>query len=234
MGKDYLPRREAELVTWMKNAVMVIDANYAAYGITEQQATALRDDAAAYIDLYVMSQSAETRSPANIIRKDHARVRAVATARRVAQIAQTHPNTSDAMRSSLGITVPKQAVAHVGPPEGQPVVRILSVEGRRVLVQLSQAGSPRRGRPDDVVGATIFTHVGPTEPTQASDWTFYTNVTRTRFTIQCPAELAPGETVWVSAYWRNRRDERGPASAAARWTFGSAGVAIPASILRAA
>lgn len=234
MGKDFLPRREADLVQWLRNAVAVLDTEYAAYGLSEQQVIALRDDAAAFIDLHTLTQNAETRSPANIIRKDQARAKAVANARQVARIAQSHPATSDPMRSNLGITVLKDSVAFKPVPKNAPMLQIDSVDGRTVVVRLRGDSEIRRGRPDDIAGATLFTHVGPAAPVNASEWKFHANITRTRATIQFPAALEPGATVWICAFWRNDRDEPGPFCDPIRWTFGSAGVVKSASLKLAA
>ncbi len=234
MGKDFLPRREADLVQWMRNAVSVLDAEYAAYGLTEQQTIALRDDAAAFIELHALAHNGETRSPANIIRKDEARVRAVANARQIARIAQSNPNTTDAMRSNLGITVPKGSATLKPVPMNAPMLHIDSVDGRTVVVRLCGDSVIRRGRPDDIAGATIFTHVGPAAPAHASEWKFHANTTRTLVSIQFPGTLEPGATVWVCAFWRNDRDEPGPFSDPIRWTFGSAGVVKNASLKLAA
>ena len=53
---------------------------------------------------------------------------------------------------------------------------------------------------------------GPTAPVENDEWKFAANTTRT--TISIPfGPSATGDTVWITAFWSNSRDESGPAAA---------------------
>ena len=78
-----------------------------------------------------------------------------------------------------------------------------------MTIELSQTKT-KRGKPAKVAGAMIFTHTGATAPQSIDTWRFATATTRT--TIEIPfGPSATGDTVWVTAFWNNSRDESGPA-----------------------
>ena len=69
-----------------------------------------------------------------------------------------------------------------------------------------------RKKPEGVKGATVFYHVGAAAPTQLSAWTFYVNTTKTTLDVDLPASVAAGSQVWFTAFWRNPKDQSGPAT----------------------
>src|SRR5690606_34710879 len=110
----------------------------------------------------------------------------------------------DAQRVSLGLTV-RRAPSKQPPPSSSPYIRVRGIKNRNITVELMQDGESR-GKPDGVAGAVVFTHIGPTAPATRDDWTYAAGVTRTIVDLPFgPSDT--GDTVWISAFWRNAKDE---------------------------
>ncbi len=127
----------------------------------------------------------------------------------VVKAAEANPDLTDGQRESLGLRPIESARKVIPAPKDAPFVKVLQTDGRTVYGELRQATS-RRGKPADVAGATIFTHVGPTAP-MANEWTFAISTTKTSFELPF-GPSATGDTVWISAFWQNAKDESGPSS----------------------
>jgi hypothetical protein len=208
---NFLPAREADLVTWANNFVAQLTILGTAVGTTAGQLTTFTGLKDAFLSAYAIANSDATRTPASIFGKDAAKKAMTDNARLLSGIIQKFPGTTDVQRSELGLTVP--AVRSPRPaPAMAPTVDILSVDGSTVRVRMHDPENPtRRGKPDGVAGMTVFSFVGATAPTTEEDWTFQGNTTRTVVEINFPTGV-PGAKVWFTAFYRNERDQRGPAA----------------------
>src|SRR3954467_1442839 len=108
MPLDFLPSREAELVTWIGTFRSLITSAPTTYGLTAGQATAYGTLATNFINAYNIARADATRSPSNIIAKDEAKHLLIANTRLLAGIVQAFPGTTNQMRSDLGLTVRSQ------------------------------------------------------------------------------------------------------------------------------
>src|SRR5689334_14932617 len=97
---DFLPSREAELVTWINTFKGLITTNYADYGLTLPLVTAYGTLATNFINAYHVAKADATRSPSNIIAKNQAKVNLLRYTRQLAGIIQKFPGTTDQMRRS--------------------------------------------------------------------------------------------------------------------------------------
>jgi hypothetical protein len=212
MPLDFLPTREAELVTWIGTFRALITAAPTTYGLTAGQAAAYGTLATNFVNAYNVANADATRSPSNIIAKDHAKFLVVANSRLLAGIIQKFPGTTDPMRSDLGLTVPAVR-APIPPPSDIPVLDIVSRMGTRVRIRLREGAGVRRGKPLGVQGARVYSHVGPAAPVEIGGWLFEGQITRVTADVLFPATTAPGTVVWLTAQWYNPRGETGPACA---------------------
>src|SRR5687768_15548663 len=119
MPIDFLPSREAELVTWIGTFRTLITASAATYGLTTAQASSYGTLATNFVNAYNVANADATRSPSNIIAKDQAKLLVVRNSRLLAGIIQKFPGTTDQMRSDLGLTVPA-ARTPIPPPSDIP------------------------------------------------------------------------------------------------------------------
>ena len=212
---DFLPTREADLVTWSTNFSTKITAAPTTYGLVAGQATTyagLHDD---FVAAYLLANAPATRSPTNIIAKDEAKRLLKANARVLAAVVQAWPSITDELRSELGLTVPDATISSIPAPTDSPKMDIISAVVRTVTIRLHDINNPtRRGRPDGVAGASVFSAVGTTPPVEIAAWKFEGSTSRTTdISIEFDASVPSGATVWLCAFWFNSKMESGPACA---------------------
>lgn len=207
---DFLPRREAELVTWVNTFKGLIQTNYASYGLTAADSASYGPLATSFINAYNLAEAEATRTRSSILAKTQAKVNLLRYTRQLAAIIQKFPGTTDQMRSDLGLTVPVQS-GRIPQPSSAPELVVLQREGTSVLIRLRDASSARRGKPLGVQGARLYSFVGANPPADVDGWKFEGQITRTRANIVFPADTAPGAKVWLIACWYNPRGEVGPA-----------------------
>lgn len=209
---DFLPAREAELVTWSTTFNGLIVATPTAYGLTAAQATAYTALHNAFVTAYNAANGDSTRTPAGIITKDQAKNSLKSNARELAGIIQKCPTVTDTQRSALGLTV-RSGPSPIPAPAMSPQIDVISVTGNTVRLRLHDPdNTTRRGKPAGVAGITLFSFIGDTPPTTSVGWNFEGNTTRTVVDVPFPS-AAPGTKVWFTAFYRNERDESGPACA---------------------
>src|SRR5688572_13214418 len=158
---DFFPSREADIVTWSINFKTKIVATPTVYGLTAPQATAYGTKHDAFVAAHQTANDPATRSPSAIVAKDVAKVNLAAEARMLARIIQAAPAVTAEQRSDLGLTVRDSDPSPIPPPAAAPEMDIISAVVRTVRVRLRDLANPtRRGKPDGVAGASVFSHVG--------------------------------------------------------------------------
>jgi len=208
---DFLPGREAELLTWSANFAARIGADPGAVGLSVPQAAqyAVLHDALATAYLVATSQS--TNSSSAVIFKTEVKRQLIAEARALAGIVQRFPATTNAQRVELGLSVRAARSSPIGPPTSAPGLAVVAAVGVTLHVRLVNEAEPsRRGRPHGVAGAAIFSFVGPNPPQTRAGWTFHGHATRMTHAIHFPTATPPGAKVWLTACWINPRLQSGP------------------------
>jgi hypothetical protein len=90
-------------------------------------------------------------------------------------------------------------------------MEVVSAIGRTLKVKLHAVDSTRRGKPEGVSGCTVFYHVGNSAPADITAWVFAGSSTRTVFDVEFPATVPAGSQVFLCSFWKNFRDQSGPA-----------------------
>jgi hypothetical protein len=211
MSNDFLPSREADLVTWLGTFQDGITSMGMAVGISTSQVTTFTGLNSTWVDAYNASQNANTRTPAGIIVKNQAKKSVVDNARLLAGIIQKFPGTSDEQRATLGLNVPA-ARTPIPPPSVSPFIDVMSVIGHTVQIRLHDGSLTSRAKPAGVTGANIFSYVGAAPPATVEEWTFQGGTSRNVIDIPFPIDLAPGTKVWLTAQWTNSKREAGVAT----------------------
>lgn len=214
MATDFIPSREADLVTWSLNFSTKISADATEYGLTAPQATAYAALHTAFVTAYNVANDPLTRSPANIIAKNMAKDDLIENARELAAIIQAVPAITREQLASLGLTVRSTEPSPINPPEDAPGIDIVSAVVRTVKIRLHDSANPtRRGKPAGVSGANVFSYVGATPPAEIAAWKFEGGTTKSVVDVEFDAAVASGAMVWICAFWFNPRLQSGPACA---------------------
>lgn len=210
-SKDYLPGREAALVTWTDRFLAAITAAPADFGLTAPDATNYQTSRTRFVDLYLQAQGDATRTRVVVNEKNVAKRTLINATRTLVRVCEAWPQMTNAKRLELGITERKPRAGSVPAPTTEPFVKVESVIGRRVTVSL-QASRTRRDRPAGADSANLFVAYGPAAPADVDGWQLYTGTNRSRVVLTLDKSDAATKA-WVCACWLNRRREAGPACA---------------------
>lgn len=212
MARTYLPTKGSEYHAFVVNLNAQLKADAAGFGASAEESAALDDATGAFVAAYALAETPETRTRVNIEARDDARKALTAVIRPLVKRLQGWSGMTNAKRALLQITIADNEPTPVPVPETSPVIQIESVVGNRVTLRLRDADGSRRGRPPFVTGATVFSYVGEAAPGDISAWTFEGNIKDTFTVIDIPSAVAPGSKVFFTSFWRNNRDESGPAT----------------------
>jgi hypothetical protein len=212
MANSFLPRTDHGLLAWAQNFYAVANAGPATiFGLTSAQLTAFNALVGTYsTDLAACDPG--VRNKAAVLTKNASKKSLANSARLLARIVEGQATVTDAQKAELGLNV-RAAPTPIPPPAFPPQVDLVSVVGRTVKIRLHNSEvAGKRGKPAGVKGAAVFSHVGATAPTDPSAYDFEGNTTLTVVDVVFPDTVAPGATVWITAFWFNERAQSGPAA----------------------
>jgi hypothetical protein len=213
MSLGFLPRSDADLLAWSLNFKTLITAAPTTYGLTTALATAYGALNDAYATALATATNPSTRTTSTVSAKNSARTALKNNARLLANLVNGTASVTDAEKLALGLTV-RAIPTPIPPPSSWPVLTIVSVSAWTAKIRLRDTDSgTSRGKPPGVIGASVFSHVGATAPTDIGSWKFEGNTGRTTIDIAFSNTLAAGTTVWLTAFWFNPSKQSGPACA---------------------
>ena len=144
----FLPKREADLVTWSTNLDTRLTADPLIYGLDIGQAAAYAALHGTFAAAFQAANEPSTRTPSAIQAKNDAKEALIEEARSLVNIIQAFPGTTNQMRTDLGITVPDTEPAPVPVPAWPPGIDIVSTYDRTVTLRLKDMSAPAsRGKP---------------------------------------------------------------------------------------
>lgn len=208
---DFVPRREGDMDEFVRNFDARITANPTQVGLTAPLALAFHNLVVAWDAAFAVTKNRGTRSESAVIVKNEAKFLMLKNLRELARIVQAYPGTTNEMRSLLGLTVPSQRQPQPV-PSTMPQLQIKKVERNVVSIRLRDADNPTRARPPFAKSAAVFSYVGENPPATGDGWYFQGGTTRSIVDVLFPATLPIGTKVWITALWKNERDQIGPAS----------------------
>lgn len=209
--RDFIPRREGDLMPWGANLVAIVATDYALLGLTEADATELGTLYGDFDSAWRTARDPLTRGDATIYAKGLLKARFIALVRKLVGIIQKNPAVTNQQRLALGITIPKQR-APVPPPAVTPTVDVVSVSGRTVRLTVHD-GTDLRAKPDGVAEAWIYSAIGENAPEAEEAWRLIGIATRNRKSVRI-VEATAGQKVWLRARWANAKAQAGPMGAA--------------------
>lgn len=225
--KDYLPIREAELVTWTGDFLTTLQtkpANYfnvPASRIAEYVTTRNR-----FVNAYNTATNPNTRTGPAIEAKNVAKATLIRSTRSIVDEVQAWAQTTNEMRRELGITERgKKPTPSPIPP--MPFVKVESVNGRDVTLNLQQSRTTK-GKPRGAIGANIMVAYGDEMPTSETGWAFAATTGRTKVTVNLNA-VTEATTVWITAFWFNGRKQTSQAATPVSVSLGATAV-VPVSM----
>ncbi|MGC4031566.1 MAG: hypothetical protein QM754_07505 [Tepidisphaeraceae bacterium] len=119
MQKDFLPAKDALLLSWAQNFYARVDGSAGDYGLSDPQIALFQTKLTAYSAAYSRAYEPTTRTRPAINAKDVAKKDLAAYARVCVGIVQKTPTVTDAMRLDLKITVAKKRAPQPAPRRGR-------------------------------------------------------------------------------------------------------------------
>lgn len=221
---SYMPAKQAAQVLWSQNFHTVTSGKTNQYGLTADQVAAFATVNTTLQAAWAAVMEPSTRTKPTVAAKDDALRAMKAVARNLVSVVQGTPSVTNQLKLDAGLTVRSDKPTPTPIPAAAPKVNVIGVFGRTLMIELRNVAGDKRAKPEGVKDAMLFYAVGPIPPVDVSEWTFIANPTRTNLEIVLPGDIAPGATVWLTAYWQNSKSDGGPASAPLSVTFGGAGV----------
>lgn len=210
MSSGFLPRSDLGLQQWSATFLAGIQPAPIPLGLTAALVTAYQG----YHNTYSTALAAcdpAIRTKAATASKNQARANLKLDAKLLANIIEGQAGVTDAQKIALGLNVR----AHPSPtpiPSDPPVIEVIKVTGWSVEARLHDVSTgKKRGKPNGVIGASLFSFTGESAPTDIAGWKFEGNTGKTLVTINFPSTLAAGTKVWISAFWFNGAKKSGPA-----------------------
>jgi hypothetical protein len=212
---EFLPDRDSELVTYTNQFSALLTSSPTTFGVSLGQAADFASVNSAWVAAYNASVAQETRGPAATFAKKNAKRDMLEKLRELAGFIRENPAVTPENKFALGLHEQDPEPSPVPVPDFAPAIEFVSIEGTSMIVRLWDTQNPdNRGKPNGVYGAAVFTAVAAAPPPlgDMSQWQFRGNTSKTKVAIDFPADIAPGSTVWVTAYWFNTRLDSGPSA----------------------
>lgn len=216
MARDYIPRTDAEFDEWLENfknqapAIAVLLMIPPIF-VNEVDRTYNEWDVA-----FDAHQVAKNAAQAASETKDDARAAALTAARDLAGMFQKHPNTSDAQRETLGLTVPDRKPTPTAPDyvmNFAPPLLLLDWSKRgQVTVHfgVNPSNEKLNAKPEDIAGAKLWYRIG------VGAWQFLADDTNSPYTHNF--QPTDATNLEYRAQWFDKKLRSGPFSDPANCT----------------
>jgi hypothetical protein len=206
------PTTDAGLLAWSLNFLDLITLSPISYGLTAGDATSYGTVHASFATALAACDPPQ-RSKTNVATKNAARTSLKDAATLLANKVYSTATVTDAQKVELGIP-PRNPPTPIPAPATSPVIEVVSMTGWTVRIRLRDSGGSSRGKPAGTIGASIFSHVGASAPTDISEYKFEGSTGRVnKIDVAFPDTLAAGTKVWLTAFWFNGRKQSGAACA---------------------
>jgi hypothetical protein len=212
-NRDYIPSTDEGKRVWARNLATLVAATPAAFSVPVPVATAYTATVDEYDAALTAALEPSTRGPSTITTKNTKRAALVAASRSIVATIQGTPGLTATQKQDLAISQRDFEPSPIPAPTAVPVAKIIKVDGWTIDVQITTAGSTRRGLPDGVAGINIYSFQGAVAPTDPAEWTYEGESSRSRFQIAAPPTLPAGSKVWYTFCFKSPRFQTGPACA---------------------
>ena len=204
-----IPTTDAGFLAWANNVISLITPSPSTYGLVTGDVTSFTTLSSAFSACMLACDPAK-RNKAAVVAKNTARLALKNGAFLLASKVYASPTVTDA-QTALGMP-PRAAPKRVPVPSTAPVLEVISADAWTVRMRLRTAEGARRGKAPGTSGASVFSYVGATPPTDMAGWKFEGSAGRvTAIDVHFPSTLAPGTKVYLCAFWFNGRKQSGPA-----------------------
>lgn len=212
-GAHFIPRPDGDFSAWADQFETQANAFLDGLGISNDLTLELKAALMVWREAYPAHIAAQAAAESARTTKDEARRAVEAVARPLAAFLQTLPDTTDANRAAIGITVRGTPTLRVGSLTSAPRTQIGAAARLQHTLRLTDSATPtRKAKPPGVLGAEVWialTDSHETTPPPESAYRYATLTTRDQC-VQTFTTAARGKTAWYQLRWRTTRGQTGP------------------------
>lgn len=211
MANDYIPARDADFAGWSENFATLIAATPTNYGLTAGQAAPITAANTTFQTAYATATNPTTRTSPAIAAKDVARADAEVLERQIAMIVRNNPAVSDALKTGLGLTIPKTTPTPIPAPTTPPQLLFVQATPQNATLAYRDTGSPAgKAKPAGAIGVELWRNVGVTAATDPAQCSFVGIYTKAPF----GQAFTAGEVGKIATYFARFSTRSGPAGVA--------------------
>lgn len=219
MTTPYIPASDAGFASWLLNFRTLVDVNFAAYGVSGPQVTAIDAADTAYQAAFLLATDPSTRTPSTIAAKNTAKFDALTTVRPIAQEINARPTVTDMMRSDLGLTIRKTVPTPINAPTTFPLLDILNATPGIHTIQYRDSDTPTtKAKPFGALQMELYRAVGVAAAPDPTTAVFVATITKSPFLVaQDPTDA--GKIATYFSRWLTRTGLLGPWSSGVSLTI---------------
>ena len=213
MAKDYIPNPDGDFDTWQNNFVNYVIANATALGISISEKNELMGTRIGWNTNYANSVTAQNAARGAVESKNNSRDTHESKIRQITKGVQARPETTDAQREGMDITVPdttptplsEDVVINATPP----TVYIDHSQPRVAIVHFGDnpKNENENAKPTGINGAKIWYHMGGL-PSAGEDWSFLADDTNSPYNHI--VNNNESVTIAYRAQWFDKKMRLGP------------------------
>jgi hypothetical protein len=206
---DFFPKREADLLEWLKNFGVVIAENAVAWAVPPGTASGLTAQITAYEAAYEAAKG-ENGTKALIVEKNEKRDALKSEVRNVKnKYIDYNDAVTDPDRERLGLPLRDRKPTPKPRPASRPTLEVLPTNNRQHTATAINQATGKKTKPDDAYGVRYVWEIRDTAPTNAGDLrssVFHRKVVE----VFDYTEEDRGKKVFYAACYENAKGEAGP------------------------
>ena len=220
MPEQRIPRADGDFAAYANHYYNAVDTFYTVQGLDAALLTDLKQALDDWNTAYPKHVAAQNAAEAARQTKDQTKRALEGEIRPVTAFVQGFPNTTDADRATIGITIRETGGTPVPPPTARPVVLVDSGNRLTHRLRIADAGgaddrglaAPRGKRPKGTHGAEVYVALIPPRaapPADINSYKFVRTVTRGSVDVAFPMEQG-GQSAAYLVRWVSATGEPGP------------------------
>jgi hypothetical protein len=206
---DFFPRRDADLVDWLKNFSKVIEEDAAAWGIPSATAAELKTQVAAYETTFEAA-TGENATKALLVKKNEDRD---ALKGFVRDLKNKYLDYNDAVtgpdRERLRLPLRGKTPSPKPRPTSRPELEVIPTNNRQHTATAINQGTGKKNKPADAYGVKYLSEIRDAPPPNAAELRT-SAFSRKTTQVYDYTEADRGKKVFYAACYENTKGDQGP------------------------
>ena len=210
MNRDPFPRKDEDFDHWAQPFVGYVVTNGPTMGIKSSILAKLPGLLTIWTSAYAATTNPATVTRPAVAEKNSARAALEAVLRPLIRQIQADPDTTDEMRTTMNIRIPRRTHTRTAVPTTAPQLHLGTGQRLAHTFEIHDVTTPHsKAKPGGVKGCEIWAKVGAPAPTDVSQMTLVGTPSHTPHTLNYTGAQA-GQPVTYWPRWINTHDETGP------------------------